>query len=121
MTIKSKSDSVRKKLSNLALKLEVPYRNLETAFLIERLVARLVADKKLDQHLVFKGGFVLLKRYESLRYTRDADVFAVSISKAELVTMLKNALLADLDDGFWYGDIQEQELNDQGEYGVFKD
>lgn len=58
MVTKSKSDSVRKKLSNLAHKLNVPYRNLETAFLIERLVARLVADKKLKLILVFKGGFV---------------------------------------------------------------
>lgn len=58
MTTKSKSDSVRKKLSNLAHKLNIPYRNLETVFLIERLVVRLVADKKLSLHLVFKGGFV---------------------------------------------------------------
>ncbi len=58
MTTKAKSDSVRKKLSNLSQQLKVPYRNVETVFLIERLVARLVADKKLSQHLVFKGGFV---------------------------------------------------------------
>ena len=87
---------------------------------LERAIARLLISSELAEHLVFKGGFVLLKRYESLRYTRDADVLAVSISKTELVTMLKNALLADLDDGFWYGDIQEQELNDQGEYGAYR-
>ncbi|NDC23404.1 MAG: hypothetical protein EBZ49_04665 [Proteobacteria bacterium] len=58
MTTKAKSDSVRKKLSTLAQKLQVPYRNIETVFLIERLVARLVADKKLSQNLIFNrnGG-----------------------------------------------------------------
>lgn len=40
------NDCVRKKWSNLAQKLKAPYRNVETVFLIERLFARLVADKK---------------------------------------------------------------------------
>ena len=60
MTTKAKSDSVRKKLSNLAQKLKVPYRNVETAFLIERLVARLVADKKLRSNLVFGSSGILV-------------------------------------------------------------
>lgn len=71
MTTKFKGDSVRVKLSSLAHKLGVPHRNLETVFLIERLVARLVADQRLSQHLVFKGGFVGLRVYGSPRYTID--------------------------------------------------
>ena len=51
MTTKAKSDSIRKKLSNHSQKLKVPYRNVETVFLIERLVARLVADKRLSHDL----------------------------------------------------------------------
>ena len=34
---------------------------------LERAIARLSQSKYLGAHLVFKGGFVLLKSYESLR------------------------------------------------------
>ena len=56
MTTKAKGESVRQKLMTAAKRLEAKYRDVETVFLIERLVARLVADKKLADHLVFKGG-----------------------------------------------------------------
>ena len=65
MTTKAKGSSVRQKLINLSSELVVPYQNLETAFILERLVARLTADEKLSTHLVFKGGFVGLKVYNS--------------------------------------------------------
>lgn len=96
MTTKAKSDSIRKKLSNLAHKLDVPYRNLETVFLIERLVARLVADKKLSQQLVFKCGFASFRlcgalriqsadaercRHRSLRYDKHSDINILHIFK----------------------------------------
>jgi hypothetical protein len=38
---------------------------------LERIVARLIAHKFLEKHLVFKGGFVLLKTLGSTRFTRD--------------------------------------------------
>jgi hypothetical protein len=50
---------------------------VETVFLIERLVARLIADKKLSQNLVFKGGFVGLRVYDSPRYTIDLDALLI--------------------------------------------
>jgi predicted nucleotidyltransferase component of viral defense system len=65
MTTKAKGESVRQKLTTAAKKLNAKFRDVETIFLIERLVARLVADKKLTDKLVFKGGFVGLKVYES--------------------------------------------------------
>ncbi len=87
MTTKAKSDSVRKKLSNLSQKLKAPYRNVETVLLIERLVARLVADKKLSQHLVFKGGFVGLRVYESPRYTIDLDRYSSGGNSSSIMTI----------------------------------
>jgi len=111
---------------NNALKLctksqtQLNINELRVIVALERAIARLQASSELSEHLVFKVGFVLLKRHESSRFTRDADVLAVSISKLELVSMLKKALLADLDDGLWYGDIKEQEMHDQGEYGAFR-
>jgi hypothetical protein len=48
MTTKEKGNSVRQKLSDLSKKLGISYENIETAFMIERLVARMVADKNLS-------------------------------------------------------------------------
>ncbi len=50
MTTKSKGSSVRQKLTDLSQKIRVPYQNLEMAFMIERLVARLY-----QSHLGFPG------------------------------------------------------------------
>ena len=65
MTTKAKGSSVRQRLISLSVELGVPYQNLETAFILERLVARLIADEEFQQHIVFKGGFVGLKVYNS--------------------------------------------------------
>jgi len=77
MTTKAKGDSIRQNLIRLSKNRGVQYRNIETLFIIERLVARLIADKKLADHLVFKGGFVGIKIYESPRYTVDLDALLV--------------------------------------------
>lgn len=117
MTTKAKSDSVRKKLSNLAQKLKVPYRNVETVFLIERLVARLVADKKLSQHLVFKGGFVGLRVYDSPRYTIDLDALLVKANIESTLELVKQRAEMDSDDGTWFRFESQINLTTQGEYG----
>jgi hypothetical protein len=117
MTIKAKSDSIRKKLSNLAHKLDVPYRNLETVFLIERLVARLVADKKLSQHLVFKGGFVGLRVYGSSRYTIDLDALLVKANLDSILERTRQKAESDAGDSVWFRFEKQERLMTQGEYG----
>ncbi|MBL7672496.1 MAG: nucleotidyl transferase AbiEii/AbiGii toxin family protein [Bdellovibrionaceae bacterium] len=117
MTTKAKSDSVRKKLSNLAQKLKVPYRNVETVFLLERLVARIVADKKLSQHLVFKGGFVGLRVYDSPRYTIDLDALLVNANIDATLVLVKQRAEMDSDDGTWFRFENQINLTTQGEYG----
>ena len=87
---------------------------------LERLIARLSLNRELAGHLIFKGGFVLLKNYESQRFTRDADALATAISKVKLKDLVCAALSIDLDDGLWYGNVQVQELEDQGEYGAYR-
>lgn len=77
MTTKAKGNSVRQKLIDLSKKIRIPYQNLETTFMIERLVARLVLNNNLSKHLVFKGGFVGLRVYNSERYTIDLDALLV--------------------------------------------
>ena len=87
---------------------------------LERAIARLSQSKDLAGHLVFKGGFVLLKSYESLRFTRDADALAMAISKDKLKDLVCKALESYLNDGLWFGDVKVQELTEQGEYGAYR-
>lgn len=73
MTTKAKGTSVRQRLINLSVEIGVPFQNLETAFILERLVARLTADAELQKHLVFRGGFVALKSI-TLHDTREMSM-----------------------------------------------
>ncbi len=93
---------------------------LRVILALERAVARLQYDNRLSQHLIFKGGFVLLKHYESQRLTRDADALAISISKDIFKEMASAALMHDLNDGLWYGDIHVYELGEQDKYGALR-
>lgn len=117
MTTKAKGSSVRQKITDILNKLDAPFQNIQTAFMIERLVARLVADKNLAKHLVFKGGFVGLRVYNSERYTVDLDALLVkSDIKSTLALTRKNAEI-DLDDGVWFKYEDQIDLATQGEYG----
>jgi predicted nucleotidyltransferase component of viral defense system len=117
MTTKAKGNSIRQKITDLHKKLGVPYQNLETAFMIERLVVRLVVDKFLNRHLVFKGGFVGLRVYNSERYTIDLDALLVKANIASTLELTKEKAESDLDDGVWFKFENQVELATQGEYG----
>jgi hypothetical protein len=117
MTTKSKGSSVRQKLTDLSKKLRIPYQNIETAFMIERLVARLVADKNLSKHLIFKGGFVGLRVYDSHRYTVDLDALLVKSNIEPTLKLTKENAEANLDDGVWFRFEDQVDLATQGEYG----
>jgi hypothetical protein len=96
MTTKAKGSSVRQKITDLHKKLGVPYQNLETVFMIERLVARLVADKNISKHLVFKGGFVGLRVYNSERYTIDLDALLVKSNIKSTLALTREKAESDL-------------------------
>lgn len=117
MTTKAKGISVRQKLSDLSQKYDVSYENIETAFMIERLVARLVADKKLSENLVFKGGFVGLRVYNSQRYTVDLDALLVKAKIESILKLTKEKAESDLNDGVWFKLEDQVDLATQGEYG----
>ncbi|MBK7962506.1 MAG: nucleotidyl transferase AbiEii/AbiGii toxin family protein [Bdellovibrionales bacterium] len=87
---------------------------------LERIVARLIHHKELEKHLVYKGGFVLLKALGSDRFTRDLDALGVGIDKDEVEKLVPLALDADIQDGFWFGDVQIKPLDEQGEYGALR-
>lgn len=117
MTTKAKGSSVRQKLSDLSRKLAIPYQNIETLFLIERLLARLVADETLREHLVFKGGFVGLRIYESQRYTVDLDALVVRTNVEAILNRTKEKAESDIGDGVWFQFVDQIDLVTQGEYG----
>ncbi len=117
MTTKSKGSSVRQKIIDLQKKTGVPYQNLETAFMIERLVARLVADTSLSKNLVFKGGFVGLRVYNSERYTIDLDALLVKSDIKSTLTLAVEKAESDLDDGVWFQFENQFDLATQGDYG----
>ena len=102
MTTKAKGTSVRQKIIDLGKKIGVAPRDIETVFMIERLVVRLIADKHLASHLVFKGGFVGLKIYESPRYTVDLDALLVKANTEETLERVKRQAESDLNDGVWF-------------------
>lgn len=117
MTTKSKGESIRQKLTALSSMLGVKYANIETAFLIERLLGRLMVDKTLSNHLVFKGGFVGLKVYESPRYTVDLDALLIKANIESTLELVKERAEFDLNDGVWFRFEDQVDLKTQGEYG----
>jgi predicted nucleotidyltransferase component of viral defense system len=117
MTTKAKGESIRVKLKTLSSKLNAKYSDLETVFLIERLVARLISDKSLAKSLVFKGGFVGLKIYESPRYTVDLDALLVKSNIESTLKLVKEKAELNLSDGVWFRFEGQVDLATQGEYG----
>jgi predicted nucleotidyltransferase component of viral defense system len=117
MTTKAKGTSIRQKIIDISKKMGVNPRDLETVFLIERLVARLIANKKLSDRLVFKGGFVGLKVYESPRYTVDLDALLVKSNIEETLVLVQEQAQVDLNDGVWFRFDGQTDLATQGEYG----
>jgi hypothetical protein len=86
-------------------------------FIIERLVARLVADQNLSESLVFKGGFVGLRVYESNRYTIDLDALLMKANVGPTLARVKERAMTDLGDGVWFVFEEQLDLATQGEYG----
>ena len=109
--------SIAAKLSKISRSTGINYQSISTTFLLERLLARLIADGKLAKSLVFKGGYVGLRVYNSNRYTVDLDALLV---KADIPSILKQtgkAIETDTGDGAWFVLESQIELKTQGEYG----
>src|SRR4051812_36820145 len=97
----------------------LPTNRIRVVVALERVVARLETHPILSEHLIFKGGFVLFKVLMNPRFTRDIDAIAQGIRKSEVPSLIETALLKDLNDGLWFGDIQLEDLTDQGIYGGY--
>ena len=117
MKIQDQARSITKKLSNHARAKSTPYQNIATEFLIERFLVRIIADKKLYSALIFKGGYVGLRVYDSPRYTIDLDALLQKIEIPLALELIKKAAWANLGDAVWFRFESEINLETQGEYG----
>lgn len=104
-------------LDNLAASFGISVNHVRVLLALERIVGRIEKHSILSEHLIFKGGFALLKTIEACRYTRDVDALAQHISEDAISNYVREALSADLHDGFWFGDIKQSNLEIDGNYG----
>ena len=81
------------------------------------MVARLTSSKELKDKLVFKGGYVALRIFDSPRYTIDLDATIRDGNINRISGLAKDAIELDLDDGVWFKFYKDLNLETQGEYG----
>jgi predicted nucleotidyltransferase component of viral defense system len=117
MKKEDQAKSIAAKLSKISRSTGINYQSISTTFLLERLLARLVADKKLAKSLVFKGGYVGLRVYNSNRYTVDLDALLVKADIPSILKQTAKAIETDTGDGAWFTLESQINLKTQGEYG----
>jgi|GEM_PF-355869 len=111
------SNLILKKLKVLSKKEDsLSVNELRVIMAIESIIARLQADEILSSQLIFKGGFVLLKSYQSLRFTRDVDALVIKLTQDQVKRIVSSCLEKDVDDGFWFGDLSTKNIDTQGPY-----
>ncbi|MBI2602699.1 MAG: nucleotidyl transferase AbiEii/AbiGii toxin family protein [Deltaproteobacteria bacterium] len=119
-TNKALTQSITAKLSQLARTQDKPYDQLLTIFLLERAVARLVADSTLARCLIFKGGYVSVRVYDSPRFTTDIDAVLHGLDQTSAVEKIREQMALPFGDGAWFRYEKEQNLVTQSEYGGWR-
>ena len=105
------------RLQKIALEKGTSYQAILTSFLIERALVRMVSDEFLYEHLVFKGGYVGERVFETGRFTRDLDSILQGTSMNSVLESVKNALDKDIGDHTWFEFEERSDLELQNEYG----
>ena len=117
MSDAARAGLITQKLLAHSQKTAVSFPHILTSFLIERLVARLVAKPALKTSLVFKGGFVGLRVYHNDRFTVDLDALLFKSDLRKTLVKVREAAETDISDGVWFVYENEADLATQGEYG----
>lgn len=108
---------IKHRLQAICVETDQRYDRVQTLFLLECAAIRLSSDTELSKHLVFKGGFVSVKVYNSARFTTDLDAVALGISKTLAEKKILNAMLEPSDDGVWFSFDSMEDTAHQGDYG----
>ncbi|OFZ25210.1 MAG: hypothetical protein A2381_12275 [Bdellovibrionales bacterium RIFOXYB1_FULL_37_110] len=111
------SKIIIKKLKEIAKESSLNINELRIVTALERVVIRIESHPELSEHVIFKGGFVLFKVYNSSRFTRDIDAIGKNIDIEKIKKLIPVALEKNIDDGVWFGDVSIQEILDEDEYG----
>ncbi len=120
MSSEKNSKEILKKIKKLSLNSDLSVNQLRIIVALESLVARLERHKNLKDKLIFKGGFVLLKSYQSFRFTKDVDASASNILKEDLIKSVSEAILFDIEDGLYFAPFNIKTIAEQGEYGGYR-
>ncbi len=113
---KAKTRSISMKLSAIARNRNVPFEQVLTEFLLERMVARLVKSEELCSSFIYKGGYVGRRVYGSPRYTIDLDALLKKGQPRNSEDKIKRVIERDIGDGVWFRLEKTQDLQTQGEY-----
>lgn len=109
--------SINDKINNLAKKLNVKDTNKLTILVtLERVVARLLTRNFLRENMIFGGGFVMFKTFESNRFTLDLDAIIRRVATKELNSEIESALRTDIGDGFVFWGLKEEKLDMKSGY-----
>lgn len=111
------SQYLMKSLKKLEKESSLNINELRIITALERVVARVQSNTELSEHIIFKGGFVLFKIYDSTRFTRDIDALGNNINYDQIKNLVPEVLANNIDDGLWFGDISVKEILDEDEYG----
>jgi len=114
------SKQVLRALAKLAKESVLSINELRVVLALERVIARIEAHRVLREKFIFKGGFVLLKTFDSQRFTRDLDALVADMPKQKVLSQVQEALRVDLDDGLYFAESEMEDLVDQGKYGGYR-
>jgi len=108
---------IKNGLQKISLEKKIAYQYVLTTFLLERMVARLTRDSFLYERLVFKGGYVGLRIFNSPRFTIDLDALINGAQGDKVEAAAIKALENDIEDGVWFKYEKRSDLQTLGEYG----
>jgi len=109
--------AIQAKINRVAQERSVTAPQMMTMFLLERAAVRLMADDKLRSSLIFKGGYVGVRVYNSSRYTTDLDAVIQGLPREEAIQRIKEAMSVDGGDSVWFKFESIADLKTQGDYG----
>lgn len=110
------SKEIIKSIKNLSKQQGISINELRVIVALERIAARLESDKVLAESLVFKGGFVMYKAYDSQRFTRDIDALGRNINFEDLKERIFECINQDHEDGLWFGDVKVNQVREDHHY-----
>ena len=78
---------------------------------------RITASKKLQNNIIFKGGYVGLRVHDSGRYTTDLDAIIASSEVRDILMAIRNEVEKTSYDAVWFRFEKDSNLKTQDKHG----